>query len=290
MDLWVTLEDKLRKSISKVGLEHISDLIVAIAKPAILIELLESDDSKIPIGESKIGGNPDLPLDYKYPYWKNRPLGFIGQINLAEASKFDIENLLPKEGVLSFFYDLHEMPWGYDPKNLGFSRVEYFSPTVQLTRRKIADDISLECSSIIFSPSLTVPSTCSQDYEVLQNQHKFTDDEEERYWNLQEELQITYSQTGSQAPHRLLGYSANVQDDMQIEAELVTNGLYCGDPSGYNDPKAETLKPLAKEWQLLLQLDSYYLGNYSGYMYYWIRRSDLINSRFENHWMTMQCD
>jgi hypothetical protein len=34
--------------------------------------------------------------------------------------------------------------------------------------------------------------------------------------------------------HRILGHSTNIQGDMQLEAQLVTNGLYCGDPSGYN--------------------------------------------------------
>src|SRR6185369_12449065 len=119
-----TLEEKLQRCIAEVGLTHISELLVSSAKPAILIELMESEDTKIPVGDSKIGGNPDLPASYQYPQWKNKPMGFIGQINLESASKFDADNILPKEGVLSFFYDLYEQPWGYDPKELEFSRVE----------------------------------------------------------------------------------------------------------------------------------------------------------------------
>jgi hypothetical protein len=31
--------------------------------------------------------------------------------------------------------------------------------------------------------------------------------------------------------HRLLGYAEPVQSEMELECELVTNGLYCGDSS-----------------------------------------------------------
>jgi uncharacterized protein YwqG len=289
-----TLEEELRKSIAEVGLAHISEKIVSAAKPAILIELMESEDAKIAIGDSKIGGNPDLPSGYKYPQWKNRPMGFVGQMNLASASQFDIENLLPKEGVLSFFYDFYEQPWGYDPEELGFSKVEYFPPSVQLIRQEItAEEIRLKCSGVLFSASLTVPFSGSQSYAVLQNQYKFNHEEEKEYWDLPSQMLINYRQTASIAHHHLLGHSYNIQGDMQLEAELVTNGLYCGDPSGYNDPKAKILEPLSGQWQLLFQLDSDDIGDFmwgdGGMLYYWIRQSDLMNRKFENHWMTMQC-
>lgn len=288
-----SLEDKLIKSITEVGLEHISQKIVSAAKPAILIELVESDDLKIKVGDNKIGGNPDLPLGYKYPQWKNKPMGFIGQINLADASKFDIEGLLPKEGHLAFFYDLYEQPWGYDPKNLGFSRVEYFPPNIQLSRYEVPEDIRLKCSSVLFSAFLTVPSSGSQAYDVLRSQYQFNDDEKEKYWDLPSRILANYRQTSSNANHQLLGHSYNIQGDMQLEAELVTNGLYCGDPSGYNDPRAKTLKPLSAQWQLLFQLDSDDIGGFmwgdGGMLYYWIRQSDLKERKFENHWMTLQC-
>ena len=42
--------------------------------------------------------------------------------------------------------------------------------------------------------------------------------------------------------------TANVQGDMQLEAQLVMNGLYCGDPSGYHDPRAAKLEKTCEEW------------------------------------------
>ena len=43
--------------------------------------------------------------------------------------------------------------------------------------------------------------------------------------------------------HHLCGYPQPVQgNDMDLECQLVSNGLYCGDASGYTDSRAEQLK------------------------------------------------
>ena len=80
---------------------------------------------------------------------------------------------------------------------------------------------------------------------------------------------------------------------MQLEAQLVMNGLYCGDSSGFGDPRAEELGPGADAWMLLLQLDSDaakgLMRGYCGMIYYWIRRQDFSALRFDRVWMTLQC-
>jgi uncharacterized protein YwqG len=80
---------------------------------------------------------------------------------------------------------------------------------------------------------------------------------------------------------------------MQLEAQLVTNGLYCGNASGYEDPRRASLEEHADDWILLLQLDSDDVGNFmwgdSGMLYYWIRKQDLCELRFDRVWMALQC-
>ena len=80
---------------------------------------------------------------------------------------------------------------------------------------------------------------------------------------------------------------------MELECELVTNGLYCGDPSGYNDPKAKKLEPNAKNWQLLLQIDSNeeneMMWGDGGRLYFWIKKDDLLNKNFDKTWFSLQC-
>jgi uncharacterized protein YwqG len=80
---------------------------------------------------------------------------------------------------------------------------------------------------------------------------------------------------------------------MEEECELVTNGIYCGDASGYNDPRVKSLEPNAKNWKLLLQIDSNdendMMWGDCGRLYFWIKKDDLFNKNFNNSWVILQC-
>ncbi|HVP71666.1 MAG TPA: YwqG family protein, partial [Gemmatimonadaceae bacterium] len=93
--------------------------------------------------------------------------------------------------------------------------------------------------------------------------------------------------------HQVLGHAIPVQGDMQVECQLVTNGLYCGDPSGYGDPRAAALRPGARDWRLLFQLDSDegagLMWGDVGRLYFWMREQDLSDGRFDRAWMQLQC-
>ena len=93
--------------------------------------------------------------------------------------------------------------------------------------------------------------------------------------------------------HRLLGHPTPVQGDMQLECQLVTNGLYCGDSSGYQDPRVNDLRAGASDWRLLLQIDSdekagMMWGNV-GRLYYWIKEADLAARDWDLSWLILQC-
>ena len=84
-------------------------------------------DEKLPVGASKLFGAPDIYDGFEWPTievdGEEYDLSFIGQINLAEATKFDKDGVLPKNGMLYFFYDLDEMP--HDPSDESACRVIY---------------------------------------------------------------------------------------------------------------------------------------------------------------------
>jgi hypothetical protein len=93
--------------------------------------------------------------------------------------------------------------------------------------------------------------------------------------------------------HRLLGHPDPVQGDMKFECQLVTNGLYCGDSSGYQDARAKELRGGAAEWRLLLQVDSQdeagMMWGDVGRIYYWIKHSDLLRRDWDLSWLVLQC-
>lgn len=63
---------------------------------------------KLPCGSSHFWGNPDLPLGYSFPEYVDDEgnkcyYDFLCQINLADVAPYDIGNILPHTGILSFF-------------------------------------------------------------------------------------------------------------------------------------------------------------------------------------------
>jgi len=62
----------------------------------------------VKIGETKLGGCPHFSKNINWPKsdFDNQYLSFLGQINLQEISKFDELKLLPKSGVLYFFFNI----------------------------------------------------------------------------------------------------------------------------------------------------------------------------------------
>ena len=255
---------------------------------------LEPVQGVIPVGTSNLGGAADLPAGFAWPANKSRPLDYLLQVDLAEASRHDSSGLLPRSGLLSFFYDLQEQPWGYDPKDLEGFCVVHTPPNTSLQHRTGPHpDYALQEFRLSFSAGLTLPVLGSRDYERLETSAALTDNERHAYSVFASQLSKGPNQPQGGSRHRLLGHADNIQGDMQLEAQLVTNGLYCGNPSGYSDPRARSLEPGADEWVLLLQLDSDdgsgLMWGDCGRLYYWIRRPDLAVLRFDRVWMTLQC-
>ena len=94
--------------------------------------------------------------------------------------------------------------------------------------------------------------------------------------------------------HQLGGLPSPVQDDwMELECQLVSNGVYCGGSSEVGDPSTHSLAAGAKDWRLLLQVDSddsmQVAWGDGGKLYYFIRERDARIRNFANTWVVLQC-
>jgi uncharacterized protein YwqG len=81
---------------------------------------------------------------------------------------------------------------------------------------------------------------------------------------------------------------------MRLECQLVTHGIYCGDPSGYRDPLRAELEKGASDWQLLVQFDSDetrlgWMWGDLGRVYFWARQQGIEAMDFTNCWAILQC-
>lgn len=246
-------------------------------------------EEETPLGRTKIGGRPDLPDHVDWPVWRNLPQYFVAQVNLCDLPDFDFLRVLPPEGILSFFYC--GQTGGFDPRDKGSWRVFHFEDR-NLRRREypedLLDDEELRNCPVEFRYSITIPELESPYTDLRYGE---SDQEEiEQYSDLRERLAAFLGE--ADPIHRLLGHPEQQQNDMQTECQLVSHGLYCGDASGYTDPRAETLKPGAKDWELLLQVDSDdsagMMWGDAGRLYFWIPRHELRNRNFEATWMIQQ--
>lgn len=296
--------EEFKSRLDTNGLGKYFDKLQPVLRNTIRLYQKATDENNIAIGQTKIGGRPDLPREITWLTETNivettekkflifnskkeetitKPLSFIAQINLAEIVSFDKETLLPKSGILYFFYSAEQEVWGFDYKDKNKFKVIYWNGDFsQLKRNEFPNDLPeyscFKSCSVDIKSELSLPSNGHEVYE------DFADGEDDKFW---EEV---YNDGNL---NKLLGYSDNIQNEMELECELVTNGLYCGDPTGYNDPRAKELEPNAINWRLLLQIDSNdeneMMWGDCGRLYFWIKKEDLINKDFDKSWFSLQC-
>lgn len=214
-------------------------------------------DPEIAIGASKLGGQPDLPPDFAWPTFRDVPQAFVAQVDLGEATAYDAEHVLPRSGLLTFFYEGESA--GYSERDAGGWVVRHFDPETSLARRPFPPDLPgfkrFPGVPLLAEADLSVASADALDLAL-------NPEEWVRYSEVQDVLRPV---------HRMLGHPQPVQGDPRWH-------LLAGDPA---------------DWVLLLQLDSddaaRTMWGDVGMLYYWIRVQDLADRRLERAWMVLQC-
>lgn len=265
--------------------ERVEEILNAMRAQSRPCSLLRQGD-----GKSRLGGLPDgLPFA-DWPKRNGAPLAFLGQIDLDEIRSANGPDWLPADGSLLFFYDAAEQPWGFDPADRGGWRVLHLPMDGQPSDSAGATGAPplppLPEKRLSAHASQSLPQANSDRVGIdLQG---LTDGEFDSVFD------ASSAHYGRFPAHQVGGYANPIQgDDMELEAQLVSNGIYCGDPEGYQSPRAQELKGGAEDWRLLLQLDSdddvAMMWGDGGRLYFWIREQDARRTDFSNVWMVLQC-
>src|ERR1700754_477821 len=191
------------------------------------------------VGETRLGGRPDLPPEMRRPSCKGRRLSFLAQVRLAKVAS----GALPRAGVLTVFGDAKENGDGFVPIEDTYGRVGNETRVIvrelngALERRALPRGVErLENVPVRLKPTLTVP-----DIYIAESRYGFKDDRklQERWFELSAEAALgrlhhlgedEYDGVG----YQLLGWPSPVQD----------SPLYgC------------TGKPTKRTYRLLFQLD-----------------------------------
>ena len=256
---------------------------------------------KLPVGASKFYGTPDLPADFDWPYYKgtdfegvtkNRPLAFLTQINLGEVAQYDRTGLLPKTGVLSFFYETVSMEWGFELKSEGYARVYYFPETEGLVPTQIPEETkewSVGEQALTFADAVSLLSS----FAYSRRSGKEVD------WDTYNELRAEFGYDAAaheDNPMKMLGYADEIQNEMEPECELYSRGID-GDVQEElsEEEEAEIVRNAADRWVLLFQMgtveddETELMYGDCGLIYFWIRKEDLAARNFDNVRLILQC-
>jgi uncharacterized protein YwqG len=264
------------------AVRDVAALTAGVTVPAIRVAA-----TRVP-SRSHFGGSPNLPPDTPWPEKDGRRLGFLARISLEEMQSTEHIDWLPASGALLFFYDLEQQPWGFDPRDRGAAAVllvpDLPQPIAQAGASAGDDALQIPFRNMAFERIEIIPGPERDAIRKLELSEKEIDvlfDLAERVFQ-------------GKPKHQLAGVPAPVQsDDMELECQLVTHGLYCGDPSGYDDPRAKTLAAGAASWKLLFQFDTDddlgVMWGDCGMLYYWVESEAARTGDFRNAWLILQC-
>ena len=260
----------------------VAALAAPLAAPA--VHIVKTDAPS----RSHFGGSPNLPPGLDWPVRNGTRLEFLARLSLSETRRAHAIEWLPDAGALLFFYDVTEQPWGFDPKDRGSSAVllapDLPGPISQPEAGTERNASALPHRNAAFGRIDALPSTDRAAVRALELSAK----ESDLYCELADRVFC------GEPKHQIAGLPSPIQGDgMELECQLVSNGLNCGDGTGYVDRRAGPLTAGAANWRLLLQFDSDdalgVMWGDAGVAYYWVEEHQARVGRFENAWLILQC-
>lgn len=242
--------------------------------------------------KSKFGGRPVVDnRDFVWPTSNEKPMSFLAQFDLDEVSKQIKYEWLNEKGAILFFYDIEEMPWGFDPKDRGKWKVIFQeNPSIEIDypdnfkKEFILKESYLEARKIELLPPFEDKS--------IQNLN-LTNEETDLYFELDEHYK-EFNSYGEFPAHQIGGFPQPIQgNDMQFEALQASSGIYMGDGKGFQNVEEKDFESAKDKWELLFQFDSDeeldVMWGDLGMLYFWIEKEKSKSNNYENTWLILQC-
>jgi len=197
--------------------EHARDCVRSFAE--------RQKDDDIPVGASKYGGAPDVPVDFEWPQIQPYPMTHLAQINCAEVALVLRTELIPQTGILHFFIQVDEEGYLEFPDDGGNTWIVVHNDIDSLVRTEPPDDSEFhyDARMLSFRRGFSLPDPFSDVVEELQ----FNDGEAKRFLDLYEELGGHEDQ--------LFGYPAIIQPTDFGDSQLILQVLSDQDDFMFGD-------------------------------------------------------
>jgi uncharacterized protein YwqG len=265
----------------KISNKEVLDKILL---PSIGFNLTNLSNNKS-LTHSKIGGYP-LFLNEDWPSFNGNSLTFLGQIELNQINQ--INNILPKNGILYFFILTTDIGYRYPDKKGEYKVIYIEDPDRDKFILKTLNNpkIDINESIINFYESYTFPSY--QESIIAKNniQNEIIEMIDEIETEIIDSFQIVYD-----IEHQLLGHPKAIQGSVRFWWAL--KYLEIEIKNEYSKEEIAMIQAEEENFILLLQLnfgDSRIQFDYFGdsIAYFGIHRNDLLSKNFNNVILTMQ--
>lgn len=218
-------------------------------------------------GFSKIGGLPELPPGVSWPEGDREPPAFVAQIDIATFRAHGDFDWLPESGRIYLFFD-DDRNGAADCGMLLFSQMapgpETTAPPGLPLNRRFAE------RRVGFMKFPSLPSSDWLGEDWASDDVEWEDFEDFKAYDFGDEIE-----------HRIGGYPSELQNgQMAVACEY----LWRGQTQNYREPVPESLRLAARQWRLLLQIDSDPALNMnwwdSGMIYVFVRARDAKRGDF----------
>lgn len=275
--------------------------------------LTTAQDETLPLGVSKMGGLPDLPANFVWPYYGDKPLTFIGQFRLSELAPHDTSGLLPKTGRLYFFYEADEAGL-FEVPDRNVWRLAYIEDEAAPLVRTVHPTFqgkwgliqSLPAHAIRYVDALSMPIVfwnsrmdVGVDFEDVSQSGQSIDNVKSdaipaafnSYWEI-------VSPFIDHPLHFWFGHPCRYQNLVEREAVIESEQISLQQDSQtglyhYTDEQLAHIQSQMQQWQFLFQIDTdASLGvtwGETGSLYICIPKASLANRQFQDCWTIMQC-
>jgi len=299
----------LQARLISAGLGRVAYDIMRVSMPSIRMHCRRvSDQTTLPLGSSRLGGEPDTRPGKRWPSWQDSPMAFVAQVNLADIAAYDEEGHLPHSGLLSFFCAVDGTGAGVmqapgDPLSW---MVSYFDDDLGTLIRlppptELPERLHFPACHASFSPEPTLPDVESREIVGL----GLSEPERHAYINVQTGADVGYL---SAMNHHLLGFPYCLGGSPFIVGYLKAHGI----PNPYTtiegrslnlqelQDKREELQDqwrslqhnAESEWRLLLQVYSNEEAEMDwgggGVLHFCIPKEALSGRNFDRSWVEMQ--
>jgi hypothetical protein len=228
----------------------------------------------------RLGGAPRLPAGLEWPRSPTHPMSFIGELDLAalRRSTPEVAATLPEDGWLALFYDVEEMPWGYEPSHGAYFRLLHL--TGELASRPAPEGTTVFNERRLGARHVRL----LPDADDLPAGFGLDGAAADGYAAHAEAL-------AGDPDHHVAGTPRWIQSDARCDAPA---GPPAGPAASIDPSKRAGLGPAAaKVWRLLWQIDTDdaagFMWGDGGRLYLLARDEDLKARRFDRAWLVLQC-